>query len=173
MNSQKILLIIRGLPSTGKSMLAETIASLDSTNVKRLSLDTYRIVDGKYFFHKDLIDRCISKLQTDLEVELKLGTKLIIIDNTHTRLSEFEDSKIIGIKYGYKIMVINTEYESFDLLCERSSSSEKAIPRKKMEWIRDRWQYAVDPKPFSWYWYRVGKFLRKIKRSISGGRKTS
>ncbi len=173
MIAEKLLVVLRGLSGSGKTMFAEMISSLDSTNVKKLSLDDYRIVDGKYLFHKDLTGKSVKQLRADLVNYLESSIKIIILDNTHTRLSEFSKETELAETYGYKVIVINTEYNDFDLLCQRRNDGEKSIPKAKMEWMRDRWEYLVNPKPLSWYTYRIGKFFRKIKRSISGGRKTA
>ena len=170
------LLIIRGLPGTGKTSLASMICAFNNSEIKTLSLDDYRYMEYNgqdYWFDNTLISWHVKALHNDLEDAFRKEYKLIIIHNTHTRLSEYAQAKKLAEQYKYRVMVINMEYESFDVLCERSVSGGKLLDRKKMQWMRDRWQYIVNPKPLSWYTYRIGKFFRKIRRSISGGRKAT
>jgi hypothetical protein len=96
----KRAVILRGLPGSGKSTLAALLGA-DPEHVH--STDFYFMVDGEYRFDA-------TKLGHNHELNFKAflqdviaGIPLVVVDNTNTRLWEFERYRQAAIQAGYEV----------------------------------------------------------------------
>ncbi len=102
MDSEKKLILMRGLPGSGKSTLAKKLAGNDGVVY---STDDFFMVNGKYVFnprmipdyHKQNLERAILAMQKGIET--------IVIDNTNIKLCEMRRYVEQGEKYQYKIEI--------------------------------------------------------------------
>ncbi len=161
---EKTIIVLRGLPGSGKTTLAETIHSLNKNISAIISLDTYRSETGVYVYKIEDIPILVARMMTDLRTHIKDGTKLIIVDNTHSRLEEFSETERIGKENGYKVHVINIEYENIEDLIERRNTDHKSISQAVFTHMINRWQFKSNPKPIGWYLYRIKKYIKRCKK---------
>ncbi len=148
-----ICYILRGLPGTGKSMLAETLRQgaykplISHQGVAKIfSTDDLFMVDGKYEFDP-------SKLGVNHAHNLQLATHwmmghrinesrdaICIIDNTNTQHWEYEKYVVAAKKCGFMVQVISIDWDAKDipLYAERNSHG---VPVEAIQRMADRWEY--------------------------------
>lgn len=80
------IIIMRGMPGSGKTTEARRWASLSSDHTI-VSADDYMFAGGQPFEHTRL-ERCHEQCQTDFEAALVAGKALVIADNTNTKFSD-------------------------------------------------------------------------------------
>ena len=100
---EKHLIIIRGLPGSGKSSFASLIGKAICT------ADDYHIRNGIYNWKVENAWTAHSWCQKKCQRFMKAGINRIIIANTNTIKSEFEPYIKMAKEYGYKIYSIITE----------------------------------------------------------------
>ncbi len=91
-----ILVIMRGLPGSGKSHAAESYGGLI------LSTDQYFMITGSYEFNPGLIGAAHSWNQQRCEYAMEDKVPVIVIDNTNIRLWEMKPYVMLAQKYGYR-----------------------------------------------------------------------
>ena len=128
-NSVKICYILRGLPGTGKSMLARTLASAQAI----FSTDDLFMVDGEY--HNTNLQN--AKLYMNRYSQFN-GQVICIIDNTNTQHWEYEKYVEAAKEQGFIVQVISIAWDAKDipLYAERNSHGvpEEAIYRMAARW---------------------------------------
>ena len=107
----KQLFIMRGLPGSGKSTIAQLLLDglhhrpSDGTRVgpatRLLSADDLRIVDGVYQFLPDLEPYLWEEFERLFHEAIKEQVESIIIDNTNLRPLHYEMYKQEAIEAGY------------------------------------------------------------------------
>ena len=138
-NSVKICYILRGLPGTGKSLLAKALGNEGSI----FSTDDLFMVDGEYQFDP-------SKLGEYHAENLRLAIELMerfapytndvdcVIDNTNTQHWEYAKYKEAAKANGFMVHVISIAWDAKDipLYAERNSHGvpEEAIYRMAARW---------------------------------------
>ncbi|CAB3227016.1 unnamed protein product [Arctia plantaginis] len=111
-NGSRIMIIMRGLPGSGKSHLARLIVetligpSLSSYNNHVFSSDDYFMVRGKYQYDKSYISYAHSWNQNRVETSAIQGLSPIIIDNTNIEIWEMRPYVVQGLMNGYIIEVV-------------------------------------------------------------------
>lgn len=76
---EKVMYIMRGLPGSGKSSLAETLGEGGIV----LSTDDFFMVEGEYKYDPDMIGYAHTWNQGRADQAIKAGTSPIVIDNTN------------------------------------------------------------------------------------------
>ena len=99
----KQVVIMRGLPGSGKSTIAETLAK--STEFSYVcSADKFFIDhDGKYIFDRSQIGQAHKYCRTWFDAFIKSGTDLIIVDNTNVKRKDFAYYIDQAQKYKYAV----------------------------------------------------------------------
>jgi tRNA uridine 5-carbamoylmethylation protein Kti12 len=101
----KIAFIMKGLPGSGKSSIAELLYTTSKSSIIH-STDNYHIVNGKYKFNKE---RLWEFHETNLEAfkkSCKKGIKVVICDNTNIKKVFYSNYVKIAKKHGYKVHII-------------------------------------------------------------------
>lgn len=92
---EKIVVLMRGLPGSGKSFLAEQLQHNGTT----LSTDEYFInYQGQYIFDRNLLQVAHEWNQTRANEEMKKGTNPIIIDNTNLEAWEMQPYIMMALR---------------------------------------------------------------------------
>jgi tRNA uridine 5-carbamoylmethylation protein Kti12 len=145
-NMAKICYILRGLPGSGKSMLAENLASGGKgSRLGIFSTDDLFMVDGEYQFDP-------SKLAQNHAYNLRNATQFMesfklpnqnincIIDNTNTQHWEYEKYVEVAKKNGFMVQIITVEWNINDipLYAERNSHG---VPEEAIYRMAERWEY--------------------------------
>ena len=97
----KELVILRGLPGSGKS----TFARLLTTGRKSVIIenDQHMYEDGVYIWKPSKMKGAIKETNEKLYRTLKEGVELIVIANVNVRLADFNRYMEMGKENGYKI----------------------------------------------------------------------
>tara|TARA_B100000482_G_C12493437_1_gene253624 strand:- start:127 stop:564 length:438 start_codon:yes stop_codon:yes gene_type:complete len=143
----KICYILRGLPGTGKSMLAQALKD-GAEKVKGyssiFSTDDFFMVDGEYQFdptrlgeyHGNNLDEATSFMERCSPVPVAR----CIIDNTNTQHWEYAKYVEAAKRYGFLVQVITIDWDAKDipLYAERNSHGVpiEAIYRMAARWER-------------------------------------
>jgi predicted kinase len=140
----KIAFIFRGLPGSGKSMVADYICLLAGRAdipVKVFSLDSYRIDEnGEYVYdpskNKEISDKMYSDIQRSVELFKDDSEVLFIVDNTHSRVWEFERSMQIFTDAGFLIHVLEVQRPA--ALC--AAENKHFVPGETIERMQHNWE---------------------------------
>ncbi len=100
------LYLIRGLPGSGKSTFAETLA--ESLNAVRCEADMYFVRHGEYRFDAPLLSEAHQWCQNYAVSFLQSGVD-VIVSNTSTTEKEVETYKKIAEEYGAKFVSLVVE----------------------------------------------------------------
>lgn len=96
------LVIVRGIPGSGKTFTAKQIAGTEGLI---FSTDNFFIKDGKYEFKPNLIGKAHEWNYDCAEQAMKEKRPLVIIDNTNTTAWEMKKYVLAGRKYGYEVTI--------------------------------------------------------------------
>lgn len=102
----KTLIIMRGLPGSGKSTKAETIASEAQAAGKTVTIrstDDQFMVFGVYRFDPKRIGAAHHLNHRAVEQDMKDNTEVIIVDNTSIKKWESRGYRDLAQQYGYKV----------------------------------------------------------------------
>lgn len=131
---RKYVLIVRGIPGSGKSSYASSLVDkksrLHSTNGVVVSADNYFIrPDGKYDFNYRLISSAHKYCFSEFMKNINNGVKLIVVDNTNIKHDHYKNYVIAAKEHGYMVKtkvlgepaIINKD-ESFVKICAERNS---------------------------------------------------
>ena len=144
----KICYIIRGLPGTGKSMLAETLRdTLHPTWARAgaiFSTDDLFMVDGEYQFDPTKLGEYHAKnLENASHFMYGHHTAekaICVIDNTNTQHWEYASYVDAAKKNGFMVQVITVEWniDHIPLYAKRNSHG---VPEEAIYRMAERWEY--------------------------------
>jgi predicted kinase len=131
----KNLYIVRGLPGSGKSTFAKSIAK----PWQIFEADQFFMKNGIYTFdmtklkdaHNDCKRRVHKALHPGLLSSFLYNT--VVVSNTFTQDWEMRFYQIIGKKYGYKIHTIIVENR-------HGGTNQHGVPDEKLDIMRNRFQ---------------------------------
>ncbi len=99
----KELILLRGLPGSGKSTFAELIGGF------RCEADMYFMVDGEYKFDLNKIKEAHRWCKEQCESFMVREKSKVIVSNTFTQEWEMEDYYDLAKRYGYKVTSVIVE----------------------------------------------------------------
>lgn len=97
----KELVILRGLPGSGKSTFAHLLTT--GRNSVIIENDQHMYEDGVYIWKPSKMKGAIKETNEKLYRALKEGVELIVIANVNVRLADFNRYMEMGKEHGYKI----------------------------------------------------------------------
>ena len=115
----KTVIILRGLPGSGKSM----IASLMNKPVV-CSADHFFEKDDEYNFNARLLGAAHSSCMTKFKAAIGSGEELIVVDNTNTTRKEYKDYLKAGEQAGYIVSIVTVggiDEDAIEKCIERNS----------------------------------------------------
>ncbi len=106
----KVLVILRGIPGSGKS----TYVQDKYPSAVVCSADNYFSRSGEYKFDPRLLGRAHGKCRADCKAAMERKEKIIIVDNTNTKWSEFKPYRGLAKTFDYitKVVRINCSVET-------------------------------------------------------------
>ena len=130
------LILVRGLPGSGKSTIAKQLA--ESHSVWHLEADQYFMVDGKYKFDvyklRQAHEWCQESTRLKLEgIKMGLGDT-VVVSNTFTTIKELRPYFDIAREFGIVPNVI---------LAQGNFGSIHDVPEETMTRMRDRFVYDI------------------------------
>lgn len=101
---EKSLIIVRGLPGSGKSTFAELFG-----DAHVCTADDYHMTGDKYDWKPENVPMAHLKCQEKCEKLMKIGSPRIIIANTSTTVDEMAPYNTLASKYGYRVFSVIVE----------------------------------------------------------------
>lgn len=130
--------IMRGCSGSGKSTAAREIVENHGKEAYIFSTDDYWDLhtDGK--IDLNLLGRAHNWNFMRFFRAIRRGTPCVIVDNTNTRVSEFENYARMAIEYGYHVNYHNVNPESAEsaLECARRNGHETPLWKVLQQWQR-------------------------------------
>ena len=130
---KKTVMILRGMPGSGKSEVAKQLKEAAGATV--VSLDDFRIVDGEYKFIPAREREVVAAYKDAFQAALDREDGFIVVDNCNSREWEFVQEWSKAEDRGYMVHIIEVQAEIEECL-ERQSHP---IPVDKMQEIFSRW----------------------------------
>ena len=126
----KELFLLRGLPGSGKTTLAESLGG------SHMEADKYFTYDGKYEFDvtklKDAHDWC----QNAVRVFMENKSKRVVVSNTFTQEWEMLPYYDLAEKHGYKVYSLIVENR-------HGGVNEHGVPEDKLEIMKNRFEVKL------------------------------
>ena len=104
----KNLYIIRGLPGSGKTTMADALVALASDKMIRLEADNYFIKNGVYQYDAAFITKAHEHCKQCFLKAMSKGLD-IIISNTSVKTWEWSEYKTLAEKEGYMVHIVVKE----------------------------------------------------------------
>ncbi len=129
----KLLLVLRGIPGSGKSTWIQEHElepyTLCADNIRLLYSSPELGLDGKYHISAKCDKQVWVFLHERLEARMKNGD-LTVIDATHTKESYLKDYKHLCKQYNYRMVVVDFSSVDLDTIKERNYRREqyKQVP---------------------------------------------
>ena len=133
---EKILYIVRGIPSSGKSTFAKTLGGI------HIEADQYFVdVDGNYNFDGGKIKLAHEYCRAQTEAWMRTdGTQVnvdkIVVSNTFTQEWEFQPYFELAEKYGYKTFSIVVENR-------HGGINQHGVPEDKIKIMKNRFEIKL------------------------------
>ena len=135
---EKKLNIVRGVPGSGKSTFAESIAK----SWQIFEADDYFVKNGKYEFNfthlRDAHESCKRKVHKSMRPSLfnSLFYRTIVVSNTFTQEWEMKFYQTIAKKYGYKVYTVIAENR-------HGGVNKHGVPEDKVDVMRKRMEIKL------------------------------
>ncbi|XP_068207115.1 NEDD4-binding protein 2-like [Palaemon carinicauda] len=134
----KLMIILKGLPGSGKSTIAENIKMLYE-NAVICSADHFFMVDGKYMFNPEKLKDAHGACQTKAREAAKRNKSVIVIDNTN--IKNWESSCYLQMCKTYHYVALMVEprtpwrFDVKELLKKNSHGLKEDIISRKVRHI--------------------------------------
>lgn len=143
----KILIILRGLPGSGKSHLAVglTDVTLGPGNNSQhiLSTDDYFIQNRRYVFDPSKLQEAHEWNHRRAFQAMSRGLSPVIIDNTNTQMWEMKPYAMMATDYGYMIEILEPDTWWCFNDKELARRNSHGVPRAKIKDMLDRYDKNV------------------------------
>lgn len=137
MDFSKDLILLRGLPGSGKSTLGEVILYLPNNNLKPLSEDDYFIMrDGTYNFNFEKLKEAHNDCQQRCANLMMNGVIRIVVANTFTQEWEMKPYFEMAERYGYRVHSLIVENR-------HGGNNIHGVPDEKLEIMKNRFDVKL------------------------------
>lgn len=126
-----VLVIVRGLPGSGKSTIAKSMALYEHYEADMFFTDS----DGTYKYDRQLIGRAHEWCQRETFKALANG-KRVVVSNTFTRLSEMQPYLDMAKTFGIEPVIIEAA---------GNWQSVHNVPAESIDRMRQRWEQIPTP----------------------------
>ncbi|XP_012940924.1 uncharacterized protein LOC101853872 [Aplysia californica] len=159
---QPVMFILRGLPGSGKSYLANQL--LEQSNCMGsagavLSSDDFFQQRGGYFFDRHRLDEAHTWNQQRAVKCARNGVSPIIIDNTNTMMWELLPYAVLALEHNYDVQVVEPDTVWRSNLKELTRRNIHGVNREHIKRMKDRYEELTTEKVLQ----QAGRHF-KIKR---------
>merc|ERR1712154_530491 len=145
--SVKGLIVLRGLPVSGKTTLAKKLAQR-SKNARICTEDRYHWSGkedgvGEYKFQPQLVFLAREWCTKEIRECIQSNVNLIILDNHNARISMYEDHIQYAVEHGYRFRIIEF-VATASLIDKYRNRSYKKFPREVYVKLLKLWEH--DPR---------------------------
>lgn len=134
----KLVIIMRGLPGSGKSTLVKAYQRL-TTSHEVCSADDYFMGPDGYQFDARKLSAAHTWCSAKFWRALQRGTELVIVDNTNTQHWEFTPYKLDATDAGYDVRVVDV-YDGGLSDRELAERNQHGVAEGQIAAMRARWQ---------------------------------
>jgi len=134
---KKTMIILRGLPGSGKTTLARTFAN---NNDEIYSTHDYFLENGKFKFQRNLLRYAHWWNQERVLDAAKKNKELIIINNINIKRWESKPYVKIGLEYGYDIIFYETNNSWSKIPEECKKRDFHGTPLKVIKKMATKWE---------------------------------
>ena len=128
----KILTLVRGIPGSGKTTFANSMAG----SYPVYSADNFFETEAGYKFDASKLFIAHKQCQRKTEDSMKSETEKIYVANTFTKDSEMKDYFTLAEKYGYKVFSIIVENR-------HGNTNVHGVPSETLEAMRGRFSVKL------------------------------
>jgi len=125
----KTLILLRGLPGSGKSTFAKTLGGI------HIEADHYFMKDGEYKFDASKLKQAHEHCRTSTEGWMVEGYN-IVVSNTFTQEWEMDAYYELAGKYGYRVYSLIVENR-------HDGVNEHGVPADKLEQMKNRFEIKL------------------------------
>lgn len=140
----KMLIIMRGLPGSGKSYMAEQFQKNTQYDCGIYSTDAFfmRNAEKVYKFNGKAIGIAHKWNQNRVATAMNTagGQSIIIVDNTNTTWKEIEPYAQMGKEHGYFIMVAEPDTDWAMNVEECVKRNQHGVPLESIQRMKARWE---------------------------------
>lgn len=144
----KRLVIMRGLPGSGKSTVArarsEAAKQKGIKSVVHSTDDYFLDCDGVYRFQGVWIKEAHEWNSANVKRSIRANYELIVVDNTHTQFWELKTYVILALEHGYEVEIAEpwTEWKfDVDTLVQKNTHD---VPVEAITRMLKRWESTED-----------------------------
>ena len=133
----KIVYIMRGIPGSGKSTVAELIASREYPGVLAIhSTDDLCMVDGEYQFDIKLAGERHEQNYQNFLGSLEKGVPVVIVDNTNVKVQHYAAYVEAAQAADYARVFVEVAHPSLEVAVERNTHgvSEEIVNQMILDW---------------------------------------
>ncbi|RZC35493.1 NEDD4-binding protein 2 [Asbolus verrucosus] len=160
----KVLVILRGLPGSGKSRLAVAITDValgpgnNSNHI--LSTDDFFVQQRGYLFDPQRLQEAHEWNHRRAFQAMSRGFSPVIIDNTNTQMWEMKPYAMMATDYGYMIEILEPDTWWCFNEKELAKRNVHGVPRAKIKDMLERYERNVTPQKLLCAYNLVYKFQK-------------
>ncbi|XP_044762253.1 uncharacterized protein LOC123319390 isoform X2 [Coccinella septempunctata] len=143
----RVLLILRGLPGSGKSHLAKSILKACYKNPNYghhiHSADNFFMNRGKYKYDARQIGQAHQWNQKNVDYRMQEGYSPLIVDNTNTEMWEMKNYVAMAVRNGYKIRVLEVNTRWCFSCKDLTSKNQHNVPKRTIENMLARYEMGI------------------------------
>lgn len=145
----KVLIIMRGVPGSGKSYLSrhilEQTVGLHTGQPHILSTDDYFMINGKYVHNPNMLQEAHGWNHNRAFNSMRIGVSPVIIDNTNTEMWEMRPYATMACDYGYLIEILEPDTHWCFNEKELVRRTVHSVPKLKIREMIERYQKNITP----------------------------
>ncbi|XP_044762086.1 uncharacterized protein LOC123319279 [Coccinella septempunctata] len=146
----RVLVIMRGLPGSGKSHLAKSILKACYTNPNYEhhihSADNFFMNRGKYKYDARQISQAHQWNQRNVDHRMQEGYSPLIVDNTNTEMWDMVNYVGMAVRNGYKIRVLEMNTRWCFSCRDLTSRNQHNVPKRTIENMLARYEMGITAK---------------------------
>ena len=137
MEYTKDLILLRGVPGSGKSTLGEVILYMPNNQLKPLSADDFFVDEsGNYNFDVSLLKQAHNDCQQRCSILMQNDVVKIVVANTFTQEWEMKPYYEMAERYGYRVHSIIVENR-------HGNSNVHNVSDEKLEQMKNRFEIKL------------------------------
>jgi predicted kinase len=139
----KKLIIVRGLPGSGKSMFVDDFlySPLCTVHGVVCSADNYFMHDGEYQFDPNSLGDAHNYCKGVAIDAMIARASLVVIDNTNSQKWEFMPYLTLARDYNYDVTQITVGQVNQDVVAQYHQRNKHGVPEETIRKMVERWEF--------------------------------